>query len=83
MWSPALDRRVAARMAGHGTSANGWAKSSASETSDCVEVRFVAEHVHVRDSKDRHGAFLTFTCAEWRAFVSGVRLGEFDLPVSD
>ncbi len=35
--------------------------------------------VAVRDSKDRQGPVLTFTPAEWRAFVVGVRSGEFDL----
>ena len=60
--------------------ADGWHKSSASGKSDCVEVRIAAENVHVRDTKERQGASLTFTHAEWRAFVSGVRLGEFDVP---
>ena len=39
-----------------------------------------ADHVHVRDTKNRQETSLTFTHAEWRAFVSGVRLGEFDVP---
>jgi hypothetical protein len=33
----------------------------------------------VRDSKDPQGPVLLFTPDEWRAFVGGVRNGEFDL----
>jgi hypothetical protein len=36
--------------------------------------------VGVRDSKSPGDAHLMFTATEWRAFVEGVRLGEFDLP---
>ncbi len=35
--------------------------------------------ISVRDSKDPHGGTLQFTPAEWRAFVGGVRNGEFDV----
>ena len=68
-------------MTGHDAAANGWHKSKASGSGSCVEVRFAAEHVHVRDTKDKHGPILTFTHAEWRAFLTGVRLDEFDAPV--
>ena len=67
-------------MTGHDVVADGWYKSKASGSGGCVEVRFAAENVHVRDTKDRHGTILTFTNAEWHAFLIGVRLGEFDLP---
>jgi hypothetical protein len=34
----------------------------------------------VRDTKDGgHGPVHRYTAAEWRAFVAGVRNGEFDL----
>ncbi|WP_433519999.1 DUF397 domain-containing protein [Nonomuraea sp. CA-143628] len=36
--------------------------------------------VAVRDSKDRGGPLLTFTPGEWRAFLGGVKDGEFDQP---
>jgi hypothetical protein len=36
--------------------------------------------VHVRDSKRPDGPVLSFTPSEWRAFVTGVKSGEFDLP---
>jgi len=58
-----------------------WRKSTASSAGDnCVEVAFAADgHAGVRDSKqDGFGPTLEFTPAEWAAFLSGVRLGEFD-----
>jgi hypothetical protein len=33
--------------------------------------------VAVRDSKDREGPALVFTPQQWRAFLDGVRTGEF------
>ena len=66
-------------MVEHDVVAENWHISSASGSGTCVEVRIAAEHVHVRDTKDRQGAFLTFTHGEWRAFLAGVRLGEFDI----
>ncbi|HKF00124.1 MAG TPA: DUF397 domain-containing protein [Actinomycetes bacterium] len=55
-----------------------WRKSSRSGLNGCVEVAYVDDQVAVRDSKDRHGPVLVFTHAEWEAFLSGVREGEFD-----
>lgn len=55
-----------------------WRKSSASGSSGCVEVATTANEIFVRDSKNRSGAVLRFTSVEWRAFLAGVRLGEFD-----
>lgn len=62
-----------------------WAKSSLSGpwTDNCVEVAGAEnlEEILVRDTKDNgNGPVLTFTPAEWNAFLGGVRLGEFDLP---
>jgi hypothetical protein len=48
---------------------------------NCVEVAFVDGVIAVRDSKDRGGAVLTFTPAEWDAFIGGVEDGEFRRPV--
>ncbi len=59
-----------------------WHKStySGGNGGDCVEV---AENlpgiVAVRDTKDRDGATLIFTDAEWGAFLSGVKDGQFDI----
>lgn len=44
----------------------------------CVEVTITDRNVQVR-ATDQDGA-LDFTYAEWRAFLLGVRNGEFDLP---
>lgn len=46
----------------------------------CVEVAIGANEIRVRDSKDRStGPVLTFSRAEWAAFVAGAQAGEFDL----
>ncbi|HXL90246.1 MAG TPA: DUF397 domain-containing protein [Streptosporangiaceae bacterium] len=46
----------------------------------CVEVAQASDGtILVRDSKDRSNAPHRYTSAEWRAFVAGVRNGEFDL----
>jgi hypothetical protein len=57
-----------------------WVKSSLSfANGNCVEVASLPEGgIGIRDSKDRERAILRFTPEEWRAFLDGVRLGEFD-----
>lgn len=57
-----------------------WKKSKLSGPNGCVEVAFGEDRVAVRDSKDRRGPVLTFTPTEWKAFIGGVRDGEFELP---
>ncbi|MCY1141989.1 DUF397 domain-containing protein [Actinoplanes sp. Pm04-4] len=60
-----------------------WRKGSRSNGNggnNCVEVAFLESGVAVRDSKDRSGPALTFTAAEWSAFVGSAKDGEFDLP---
>jgi Domain of unknown function (DUF397) len=61
-------------------STNAWIKSSLSAyNGNCVEVAGLADDtIRVRDSKHPRGAVLSFTQAEWDAFVGGVRNGEFD-----
>jgi len=46
----------------------------------CVEVAMQKDLVTVRDSKKPDGSILEFTPDEWRAFVSGVKNEEFNLP---
>jgi hypothetical protein len=47
---------------------------------NCVEVaRNLPGAVALRDSKDRSGPVLVVTPDQWRAFMTGVRAGEFDL----
>ncbi|GLW96992.1 DUF397 domain-containing protein [Microtetraspora sp. NBRC 16547] len=58
-----------------------WRKSSRSggNGGQCVEVASnLPGVIAVRDSKDPDGPRLLFTPAEWRAFVDGVKDGEFD-----
>ena len=58
-----------------------YTKSSHSGMNGCVEVRLLDDGtIGVRDSKDVRQPALVFTPIEWRAFVAGVRDGEFDLP---
>jgi hypothetical protein len=38
--------------------------------------------IGIRNSRDTGGPVLAFTPDEWRAFLGGVRNGEFDLPVN-
>lgn len=57
-----------------------WTKSSLSHANgNCVEVADLPERqVGMRDSKDTGGLVLRFPPEEWRAFLDGVRNGEFD-----
>lgn len=55
-----------------------WVKSTYSGNFECVEVaRNLPDAVAVRDSKNPDGPVLTFAPGEWKAFLSGVRAGEF------
>ncbi|HET8657707.1 MAG TPA: DUF397 domain-containing protein [Micromonosporaceae bacterium] len=59
---------------------NVWRTSSRSgNNGQCTQVRWRGNAVDVRDSKHPDGAVLTFTAEEWKAFISGVKHGEFDL----
>ena len=55
-----------------------WRKSTASASGECAEVAFDGDVVHMRHSQNPSGSVLTFSQAEWAAFVTGVRGGEFD-----
>jgi hypothetical protein len=45
-----------------------------------VEIAWDPEGVRVRDSKQPGGPALCFTWPEWKAFIAGVKEGEFDGP---
>lgn len=59
-----------------------WRKSSYSTTdgTNCVEVagHALSQDVLTRDSKDPSGPVLTFTSAEWDAFLGEAKRGAFD-----
>lgn len=60
----------------------GWHKSTLSSAADnCVEVGVGDDGtVGVRDTKQHgEGPILVFTPDEWKAFLGGVRRGEFDM----
>lgn len=57
-----------------------WFKSSFSLSGgQCVEVRFMAGGIQLRDDKIAGSPVLTFSRAEWEAFLLGAWNGEFDL----
>ena len=58
-----------------------WQSASDCVSGDCVEASLRDGMVRVRDSKDPDGPMLTFTPAEWEAFLAGAKAGEFDLLV--
>lgn len=59
---------------------NNFKKSSKCGTSTCVEVKFnlaaAGKSVTVRDAE---GNEVLYSVDEWRAFIEGVKLGEFDI----
>jgi hypothetical protein len=61
-------------------SGSSWRKSSASGSTNCVEVALgdTGEGVLVRNSRSPEAGTLHFTPSEWEAFLAGVKLGEFD-----
>jgi hypothetical protein len=63
----------------HDLTAAAWQTSTFCDLNGCVEVAVLDDRVAVRDAKDKASPILLFTAAEWTAFVSGVRAGEFDL----
>jgi hypothetical protein len=60
--------------------AGGWFKASKSANDNsCVEMREDKDGMmRVRDSKNKNGASLSFTSAEWQAWLNGAKNGEFD-----
>lgn len=56
-----------------------WRKARVSVNNGaCVEIAPFSEGIAIRDSKEPDGPILTYTVAEWRAFLHGAKAGEFD-----
>jgi Domain of unknown function (DUF397) len=61
-----------------------WIKASMSgDQGSCVEQRSHDGMIEVRDTKDRSGPVLSFTHAEYAAWLDGARHGEFDHLLSE
>jgi hypothetical protein len=56
-----------------------WRISSQSQGDHCVAVRAYRNYVELKHSRDSSQGFLRFTKDEWRAFLSGVTQGEFNI----
>ncbi|WP_019819424.1 DUF397 domain-containing protein [Saccharomonospora saliphila] len=57
-----------------------WRKSKHSGNHDCVEFRRTTDGgVELRNSKRPEEATTSCTDSEWRAFIKGVKDGEFDI----
>jgi hypothetical protein len=66
-------------MSSYGTNdKDGWRKASSCASGECVEVAKQDGAILMRDSKDPSAGTLTYTVDEFRAFVQGIRAGEFD-----
>ena len=71
---------MAAKKSGKGFKDQDFKKSSWSKNNPktCVEVAITPNGIGVRDSKDPSKVTLSYTHDEWKAFVNGVKSGEFD-----
>ena len=56
-----------------------WRTSTRSQDTNCVEVAYSGGEVRVRDTKNREAALVAVSPDDWRAFIAGVKVGEFDL----
>jgi Domain of unknown function (DUF397) len=66
-------------MPSYGTSEpESWRRSSFCAAGECVEVTKRDGSVLFRDSKNPSAGTLSYTVDEFRAFVQGIRAGEFD-----
>ena len=55
-----------------------WRVASRCQGGACVQVAPSGKMIAIGDSKNSGGPILTYTRAEWSAFVAGIRRGEFD-----
>jgi hypothetical protein len=56
----------------------GWLISSTCEGGQCIKVARVGESVVIASTNDPEGYVSEFSTDEWRQFVAGIKLGDFD-----
>ena len=61
-----------------GSDALDWRVSRTCESGACVRVARHGESVLIGSTTDPEGPVSEFTTAEWREFLAGVKLGDFD-----
>ena len=54
-----------------------WRRSRHCSGGSCVELAKVGDRYLVRDGKNPEVSPLSFSTAEWEAFVQGIKLGDF------
>jgi hypothetical protein len=55
-----------------------WRTASKSAGGNCVQIARRNDVIMVGDSKNPGGPILSYTLAEWDAFLDGAKQGEFD-----
>jgi hypothetical protein len=55
-----------------------WRVALACNGGECIRVAPQGSEVVIGDSKNPNGPVLTYSRPEWRAFVDGIRQGDFD-----
>jgi Domain of unknown function (DUF397) len=55
-----------------------WRVSRTCESGACVAVARRGESVFIANTSDLHAAANEFTADEWREFLAGAKLGDFD-----
>jgi Domain of unknown function (DUF397) len=55
-----------------------WHVSRTCESGACIRVARLGESVLIGNTSDPEGSVSEFTTEEWRQFLAGVKLGDFD-----
>jgi hypothetical protein len=55
-----------------------WCTGKQCDTGACVEIAALGESVLIRSSADPAGPVVKLSREEWRAFVAGLKDGDFD-----
>jgi hypothetical protein len=55
-----------------------WRKASYCASSECIEVALYGTGAAVRDSKQPAEGSITYTSAQWRSLLQGIKSGQYD-----